>query len=295
MSESPPPKPKQKNKGFTTEFIVFLKTFGIIGLAIAFIIGAASSDLVSSFVEGLVDPFISLFLPVGNLSSLTVQVPNLSGQTTVFLYGDLISAIIDFLVIALIVFILYKQLSKFGIVEDKSKPEEEAKDETPTLDYGKLSFERRSSREGNKTRNEVSFFLEVKEKIGKGKKVNSCEAFMDISKAGIVHLPLYWRNGNRMTISVGLMEELRLFTLSSLVTDDQSEIEKQFLFYKGRETEDKLGYGPSIAYDQMDNNNEVIISIQVEQSGNAPPHPYKTTIKQILDTIKELPLEQSGT
>jgi large conductance mechanosensitive channel len=292
MPESPR---VQKRKGFTAEFVDFLKTFGIIGLAIAFVIGAASSDLVNSFVEGLVDPFISLFLPVGNLSALTVQVPNLSGQTTVFLYGDIISAIIDFLMIALIVFILYKQLSKFGIVEDKTKPEGEEKDETPTLEYGNLSFDRRSSREKDKTRNEISFFLEVKEKIGKGQKVNGCEAFMDIPNVGLIHLPLYWRNGHRSTISIGLTEELQLFTFSSIVTDDQSEMEKRIIFYKDREIDEKVGYGPTIAYEQINNNSEVTISIQVEHGGNAPPNPYRTTIKHILDTVKEIPLEQNST
>jgi len=277
------PLSSQKKKGFTNEFITFLKTFGVIGLAIAFVIGVASSDLVSSFVEGMVDPFISLFLPVGNLSALTVQVPNLSGQTTVFLYGDLISAIIDFLVIALIVFILYKQLSKFGIVEDKTKQEDE-KDETPSLEYGKLTFDKRSSKEEDKTRNQISFFLEVKEKIGKGEKVNGCEAFMDIPEAGITHLPLYWRNGNRMTISIGLKEELQLFTLSNLVANKESEIERKILFYKGSNIEHVLDYGYIIAYEQMDNNRQVVVTIQVERGGNAPVKPYKTTIKQIMDT-----------
>ena len=37
--------------------------------------------------------------------------------------GDLIANIIDFLVIAFIVFLLYKQLSRFNIVEDKTKPD----------------------------------------------------------------------------------------------------------------------------------------------------------------------------
>jgi len=37
--------------------------------------------------------------------------------------GDLISNIIDFLIIAFIVFLVYKQLSKFKLVEDKTKPE----------------------------------------------------------------------------------------------------------------------------------------------------------------------------
>ena len=54
-----------------------------------------------------------------------VKVPNLYGNATSdFRYGDLISRIIDFTVIALLVFVAYKQLSKRGIVEDKTAPEE---------------------------------------------------------------------------------------------------------------------------------------------------------------------------
>lgn len=126
MPEAPVSSPiKEKKKGFTEEFIFFLKTFGIIGLAIAFIIGQAASKLVTAFVNDIVDPIIGLFLPGGNLSGLSVQVPNLYGDATSdFRYGDLIANIIDFLVIALIVFILYKQLSKRGFVEDKTVPEE---------------------------------------------------------------------------------------------------------------------------------------------------------------------------
>jgi large conductance mechanosensitive channel len=120
VPNSPPIK-----KGFTQEFVFFLKTFGIIGLAIAFIIGQAASKLVTAFVNDIIDPIIGLFLPGGNLSGLAVQVPNLYGDATSdFRYGDLIANIIDFLVIALIVFILYKQLSKRGFVEDKTVPEE---------------------------------------------------------------------------------------------------------------------------------------------------------------------------
>ena len=126
MSEAPVSSPpKEKKKGFTQEFIFFLKTFGIIGLAIAFIIGQAASKLVTAFVNDIVDPIIGLFLPGGNLSGLSVQVTNLYGDaTSEFRYGDLIANIIDFLVIALIVFILYKQLSKRGFVEDKTVTEE---------------------------------------------------------------------------------------------------------------------------------------------------------------------------
>ena len=44
---------------------------------------------------------------------MSVKVTNLIGIATEFKYGDLISNIIDFLIIALIVFLAYKQLSKY--------------------------------------------------------------------------------------------------------------------------------------------------------------------------------------
>jgi large conductance mechanosensitive channel len=110
-----------EKRTFIQEFVLFLKTFGVIGLAIAFVIGQAANALVTAFVKDIIDPFIGLFLPAGSLASVTIKVPNLVGSTTEFKIGDLISNIINFLVIALIVFVAYKQLSRYGIVEDKTK------------------------------------------------------------------------------------------------------------------------------------------------------------------------------
>ncbi|MGI0000886.1 MAG: MscL family protein [Nitrososphaeraceae archaeon] len=47
----------------------------------------------------------------------------MSGGVTEFKYGHLISSMIDFLIIALVVFIAYKQLSRFKLVDDKTIPE----------------------------------------------------------------------------------------------------------------------------------------------------------------------------
>ena len=109
------------------EFFDFLKTIGIIGLAIAFVIGQAASGLVTAFVNDIIDPIIGLFLPAGSLESMSVKVTNLAGSTTEFKYGDLISNIIDFIIVALLVFLAYKQLSKYKLVEDKTKPPSEEK------------------------------------------------------------------------------------------------------------------------------------------------------------------------
>ena len=110
-------------KTLAQEFFYFLKTFGIIGLAIAFVIGQAASGLVTSFVDDIINPLIGLFLPAGNLDAVSMQVPNISGGTTEFRIGHLISSIIDFVIIALVVFLAYKQLSRFKLVDDKTIPE----------------------------------------------------------------------------------------------------------------------------------------------------------------------------
>lgn len=117
MSDTPPPK-----QSFVQEFMAFLKNFGIIGLAIAFIIGAAASKLVTALVNDLINPIVGLALPSGDLKSLQTEVVNnVSGVISVFKYGDFIANVIDFLIIAVIVFILYKILSKFKLVDDKTK------------------------------------------------------------------------------------------------------------------------------------------------------------------------------
>ena len=56
-------------------------------------------------------------LPAGDLNAVNFTV----GHST-FMVGDLISNIINFLIIAFIVFLAYKQLSRFKLVEDKTKP-----------------------------------------------------------------------------------------------------------------------------------------------------------------------------
>ena len=104
-------------KSFVHEFMEFLEKFSVIGLAIAFVIGQAASKLVTAFVNDLITPFIGLLTPnVGDLNKVGVTIGN-----STFSYGDLIGNVINFLIIALVVFLAYKQLSKFGLMKDPVK------------------------------------------------------------------------------------------------------------------------------------------------------------------------------
>ncbi|HET7642511.1 MAG TPA: MscL family protein, partial [Nitrososphaeraceae archaeon] len=74
--------------------------------------------------EDIINPLIGLFLPSGSLEQLSAKVISVSGAISEFKYGNFIANIIDFLIIALVVFVAYKALSKYKIVEDKTKPAE---------------------------------------------------------------------------------------------------------------------------------------------------------------------------
>ncbi len=110
-------KASAKKQGFFKDFVDFLQTFGVIGLAIGFVIGLASGNLVSALVKDIINPLIGLVLP-GDLATLGYSTNStLSGKQVTFAYGDFLSSIINFLVIALVVFLAYKQLKKMGLAK----------------------------------------------------------------------------------------------------------------------------------------------------------------------------------
>ena len=104
----------------------FLIAFGVIGVAIGFVIGQAVNKLVTALVKDVVDLTIGLFLP-GNLENMTASVIGIHGAPSEFKHGDLISNIADFSIIIFLVFLAYKFISKYKLIEDKNKPEDKKK------------------------------------------------------------------------------------------------------------------------------------------------------------------------
>ena len=87
-------------------FIEFIKKQGVVGLATGFLLGGAVSKLVSALVTDIVNPFLGIILGMaGGLSDATFKI----GPVTI-LYGHFISVFIDFLVIALVVYVLIRFL-----------------------------------------------------------------------------------------------------------------------------------------------------------------------------------------
>lgn len=98
----------------TKEFIGFLKNYGVIGLAIAVIIGGKLNDFVTSLVNDLLLPLV--FQPALRAANIDdIRKLNYGG----IFYGKVIGTGIDFLVVALFVFFIAKFLLKEEVVSKK--------------------------------------------------------------------------------------------------------------------------------------------------------------------------------
>lgn len=81
-------------------FIEFVRDKGVVGLAVGFILGGAVSKVVSSLVEDIINPLLSVVLgAAGNLSELVLIVGPVEIR-----WGSFVAILIDFLVIALVVY-----------------------------------------------------------------------------------------------------------------------------------------------------------------------------------------------
>ena len=97
----------EAKKTFTQEFMEFLNKYGVIGLAVAFVIGLALTKLVTALVTDLIMPIIGAVIPGGDWRTATLTAGRIK-----FLVGDFAGALIDFIIIALVIFIIVKSLIK---------------------------------------------------------------------------------------------------------------------------------------------------------------------------------------
>jgi len=100
------------------EFRAFIARGNVMDLAVGIIIGAAFTSIVKSLVNDLINPIISLLTGGIDFSGLGIKLTD-SPDGAVFAYGSFITAVINFLIIAWVVFLLVK-----GINSLKKKEEE---------------------------------------------------------------------------------------------------------------------------------------------------------------------------
>jgi large conductance mechanosensitive channel len=96
------------------EFMSFLKVYGVVGLAIAVIIGGKLNLLVTSLVNDLLTPLI--FQPALKAAGVT-SIYELSYNG--IMYGKVVGALIDFILVAFLVFLFAKKIMKEELVTKK--------------------------------------------------------------------------------------------------------------------------------------------------------------------------------
>lgn len=116
-------------KKMLTEFKAFATKGNVMDLAIGVIIGGAFGKIVTSFVNDVLMPLLSLLIGKVNFSSLKIVLEEAVGETpeVAILYGQFIQNIIDFIIIAFSIFIVVRILTKM-----KKKEEAAPKPIVPT-------------------------------------------------------------------------------------------------------------------------------------------------------------------
>ncbi|KRK60920.1 large-conductance mechanosensitive channel protein MscL [Limosilactobacillus antri] len=105
------------------EFKDFIARGNVIDMAVGIIVGAAFTSIVNSLVNNLINPLVGLFIGKIDLSNLAVTIGDAQ-----FKYGAFLNAVINFLIISFVVFMLVKGINKFRKKEQAApaKPSPEA-------------------------------------------------------------------------------------------------------------------------------------------------------------------------
>ena len=108
-----PPPPEEKPKGIIAEFMDFIGKAGVIGLAVGFIMGTYIGKIVSALVQDIIMPVPGALIPGGDWRKaiFTLQI----GQGMNFAIGDFVGVIVDFLIVACVVFLIAKYSKKVGL------------------------------------------------------------------------------------------------------------------------------------------------------------------------------------
>ena len=129
----------KEKKSLLTEFKEFAIKGNAMALAVGTIIGAAFSTITKSLTDDVIMPIVSIFLGGIDFSELKITLPRLFGEVPLdeagnpilntLNWGNFISAVINFFILAFVVFMIVKAMNK--LTELGKKKEEEAPAEEP--------------------------------------------------------------------------------------------------------------------------------------------------------------------
>ena len=115
--------------GFIKEFRDFAIKGNLVDIAVAFVMGAAFSKVITSFTEGIVSPVIGLF-GGADLNALVYTLKpaeidaagKIVHEAVALKWGEFITAIINFLIVAFIMFLIIKAINRMKRAEPPAEP-----------------------------------------------------------------------------------------------------------------------------------------------------------------------------
>ena len=102
---------KQRSAQQLNGYLEFIREQGVIGLAIGFVMGAAAATLVKSMIDNVVMPPVGILLGSANgLKGLEVSLGHHGGKETILHYGVFLNDLVNFLILALAIYVVVKML-----------------------------------------------------------------------------------------------------------------------------------------------------------------------------------------
>ena len=118
---------KEKSKGFFGEFKEFVMRGNVMDMAIGVIIGGAFSDIVTALTKDFINPLINGIGGAEVAGSIKIY----GGQR--ILYGDFITSVINFLIMAFVLFMLLKAVNKIMTIGKKEEEKQEEAKKTEDI------------------------------------------------------------------------------------------------------------------------------------------------------------------
>nr|WP_325238010.1 large-conductance mechanosensitive channel protein MscL [uncultured Oscillibacter sp.] len=106
-----------KTSGFFAEFKTFIARGNVMDMAVGVIIGGAFSNITTSLINDIVMPVLGIFTSSVSFADLSVDI-----GSAVVTYGSFIQAVLNFLIMAFVVFCLVKALNSFHKKKEAAPP-----------------------------------------------------------------------------------------------------------------------------------------------------------------------------
>ena len=126
----------EDKKGFFAEFKEFISRGSVLDMAVGIIVGSAFTAIVNSLVNDLLMPIIGTIIGGVDFASLKIVITEAVGDTpeVAILYGSFIQSIVNFILIALAVFLIVRGINRFRRKKNEEPaPAPEPSDEVKLL------------------------------------------------------------------------------------------------------------------------------------------------------------------